>query len=334
MVNKIRWGIISTAKIGCNHVIPAIKKSKDCELVAIGSRSLKKGQQVAKALGIPKAYGSYEELFKDPNIDAVYNPLPNHLHISVSLQAAKAGKHILCEKPVAISEKEAKKLNAIPKNIKFMEAFMIRFHLQWLAVLKQIKEKKLGQVKAVQVFFSYFNNDEKNIRNVVDFGGGGMYDIGCYPIVIGKYVFGTNPSRVVGLVDIDPKFKTDRLFSAILDFDKGRHMTFSVSTQLVPYQCVQILGTQGRLEVQIPFNPTANKPTYLLLDDGSNLDGSKIKKITIPACDHYQLECEAFNKAIRGKSKLEYSVDDAIANMKIIDAVFKSTKTGKWQPVG
>lgn len=332
-MKKIRWGIISTAKIGRTAVIPGLKKSKESEVLAIASRNIKSAKKYANELGIPRAYGSYEELFQDPDIDAVYNPLPNHLHIPVSLQAAKHGKHILCEKPVAINAKEAEKLLKLPKGILFMEAFMVRFHLQWKEALKIIKEKKLGKVCAIQIFFSYFNADAKNIRNVEGFGGGGMYDIGCYPMTAGKYFFGSKPKRVIATTDIDPKFGVDRMCSAIYDFDKGQHLTFTVSTQLSLVQHLLIVGTKGSLQIPIPFNPKPSVPHKILLNDGSTLDGSNIKTVKIPACDQYQLECEALNRAIRGEEKLEYSVKDAIENMRIIDATFKSVKLGKWVDV-
>ncbi len=330
---KINWGIISTALIAREHLIPAINSTESGQVMAVASRDINKARDFAKAMNIPRYYGSYEELLADSDIDAVYNPLPNHLHIPWSLKSAEAGKHILCEKPVAINQEEASKLETLSDDLLFMEAFMVRFHLQWKKTLEIIKSGELGEIKAVQSFFSYYNKDPQNIRNIANIGGGAMYDIGCYPTVISKYIFGKAPERVVSLIDNDPEFKTDRLTSAIYDYGNGKQLTFSVATQLVKYQRVHILGDKARLEVQIPFNAIGDEAMKIFLDDGSDLRGSNIKTITIPACNQYRLQCEAFNQAIIEKKQLPYGIQDAIENMKIIDAVFRSRDSAKWEKV-
>ena len=333
MSKKIKWGIISTAKIAIDHVIPALQALDDCEVAGIASRSPEKAQDVASQMNIPKSYGSYAEMFDDPEIDVVYNPLPNNLHIPVSKQAIKSGKHVLCEKPVAMTEKEAEQLRETPAGICFMEAFMVRFHSQWHEALKIVQSGELGEVRAIQTFFSFFKDDPENIRNNPVTGGGAVYDIGCYANVTSKYIFGNKPERVVTVSDIDPEFNVDRLTSGIFDFGGGRHLTFSVSTQLVLYQRVNILGTKARLEVLIPFNPVGGQPTKILLDDGKDLSGSKIKTIEIPACNHYSLECAAMNQAIRKEEELKYSIEDAIENAHILDAIFRSAKSNSWENI-
>ena len=332
-MQKVVWGIISTAKIGTVKVIPAWKKSPLMDVRAIASRSETTAKKEAAALGIPKAYGSYEALLADPEIEAVYNPLPNHLHVPLTLQAAAAGKHVLCEKPIAMNAEEAAKLRAAAAKAHIMEAFMVRFHPQWLRARQLIREGLIGPVRAVQVFFSYYNVDGTNVRNQADIGGGALYDIGCYGIVSGRWAFEADPRRAVALVDRDPKFRTDRTTSAIVDFGEGRQLTFTVSTQCVPYQRVQICGTKGRIEIQIPFNAPQGEATRIFTDDGSELDGSAIKIEVLPVCDQYQLEGEAFSRAVRGEIELPYGIDDALMNMRIIDALFRSEKSAKFEEV-
>jgi predicted dehydrogenase len=329
-MTKVKWGVISTANIGVAKVLPGMLKSKDIEIVAISSRNLKSAQAWASKLGIPKAYGSYEEMLADPEIEAVYNPLPNHLHVPLTLLAAKHGKHVLCEKPIAITAKEAMKLKKAPRNVMIAEAFMVRHALQWIDARERVKRGEIGEVRAMQVMFSYFNNDPKNVRNMAGIGGGGLLDIGCYPITVARYIFGAEPTRVTGTIDRDPRFKTDRLMGGLADFGKGRHLSFTISTQLAPFQRVQIMGTKGRIEVEIPFNASPDKPNRIFVQGMSMNEGTWHD---YPVSDQYQLQAEAFGRAIRSGKKLAWGVDDAIKNMKIIDAFFKSEKTKTWGKV-
>jgi predicted dehydrogenase len=332
-MKKVVWGVLSTAKIGLKQVIPAMRKSPWCEMRAIASRSLPAAQQAASEAGMPVAYGSYEELLADPEIEAIYNPLPNHLHVPLTLQAARAGKHVLCEKPFAISAAEAEQLRAVAAKVHIMEAFMVRFHPQWQRVRELVAAGAIGTPRAVQVFFSYFNDDPANIRNRADIGGGALYDIGCYAIVAARMVFGADPQRVVALVDRDPVMATDRTSSALADFGAGRQLGFTVSTQAQRYQRVQVVGTTGRIEVLIPFNAPQGEATTILIDEGGALDGSSVRRETLPASDQYTLQGEAFSCAVRGEAPLPYGLDDAITNMRIIDALFRSDKSERWETV-
>jgi len=329
--DPVRWGVISTARIGWEKVIPGLQKSKDIEVRAIASRAPATAKRWAKKLGIPVAYGSYEDLLNDPEIDVIYNPLPNHLHVPLTLEAAKRGKHVLCEKPIALDAKEAAKLRAVPKDIIVAEAFMVRQHPQWLKAREIAQSGRLGTLRAIQCFFSYHLLDPKNVRNIADIGGGALYDIGCYPIVTARFVFGAEPVRVVSLIDRDPEFKTDRTTSAIMDFGEGRQLTFTVSTQTVPYQRVNIYGDKGRLEVEIPFNAPQGGAMKLYLDDGKKLGDASAKVVKIEKADQYQLEGEYFSRVVRGEEKLAYGVEDAIQQARILDAVFRSAKSGKWE---
>jgi predicted dehydrogenase len=330
---RVRWGIISTADIGTQKVIPGMLKSSKFEVRAIASRSLPTAKKWAKKLGIPVAYGSYEELLDDPEIDAVYNPLPNHLHVPLTLKAAKKGKHVLCEKPIAMTADEAEKLEALPKSVLVAEAFMVRHHPQWIKAREIVQKGKLGTLRAVQAFFSYYNDDPNNVRNMADIGGGAAYDIGCYAVVCGRYFFGAEPKAVVALIDRDPVFHTDRTTSGLIDFGEGRHLTFTVATQVVPFQRVNILGTKGRLEMMIPFNAPQGGAMRIYLDDGNELGGAGAKTIKLPKADQYQLEAEAFTRAVQGKQPLEFGLDDAIKQMRVLDAIFRSEKSGGWEKV-
>jgi len=329
-MKKVVWGVLSTAKIGWEKVIPAMQKGEHCEIRAIASRNLEKGRALADKLGISKAYGSYEALLADPEIEAIYNPLPNDQHVPLTLAAARAGKHVLCEKPVALTATQAAELREVAGKVHIMEAFMVRFHPQWIAVRDRVQRGELGDLRAVQTYFSYFNRDPNNIRNQADIGGGALYDIGCYPIVTGRFLFGAEPKRVIALVDRDPEFKTDRMVSALVDFGEGRRLDFTVSTQSVPYQRVQVCGTKKRIEIQIPFNAPLGGSCEVYTDDGSHLDGQSTTTETIAACDQYTLQGDVFSRVVRGEISLPYGVEDAIRNMRVIDALFESEKTGAW----
>ena len=328
-MKPVRWGIISPAKIGVEKVIPAMLKSTELEVAALASRDLSRAQAACKALGIPKAYGSYEELFADPTIEAVYNPTPNHLHVPLTLQAVKAGKHVLCEKPIAITARDAEQLRAVPKGMLVAEAFMVRHHPQWKMARELAKSGALGTLRAIQVLFSYHLVDPANVRNKADIGGGGLLDIGCYPVTGARYVFDSEPTRVIALIDRDPKFKTDRLASGIADFGQGRQLSFTVGTQSMNFQRVQMLGSTGRFEIDIPFNAPPDTPTLVHLHQ----DGRDVVTTRIPVIDQYQAQAEAFGRAIRGIEPLAYDVEDAIKNMRILDAFVRSETSNRWEAV-
>lgn len=329
-MTRVKWGILSTAKIGTDLVIPALQKSPDIEVAAIASRSLAKAKRVAAALGIAKAYGSYEALLADPEIEVIYNPLPNHLHVALTLAAARAGKHVLCEKPMAMTAAEARALRQAPKGRLIQEAFMIRHAPQWLEVKRLVKARAIGEVKLVQAYFSYFNRDPKNVRNMAAIGGGGLLDIGCYPMTAARFIFGAEPLRVASVLERDPAFKTDRVLSALADFGRGRQLSFAISTQLAQSQRLNIIGSTGRIDVEIPFNAPIDRPTRIFVQGPKLYEG---EWRTFPASDQYQLQGEAFSRAVRKAEKLAYGVDNAIANMAALDAIARAAKSGKWEKV-
>lgn len=325
----IRWGILSTAKIGVKQVIPAMQRGNLTVVTAIASRDLEKAEAVAEELGIQKAYGSYEELLADPEVDAVYNPLPNHLHVPWTLKALQAGKHVLCEKPVALDLSEAKALMTAAAQfpeLRVMEAFMYRFHPQWLKARALVLEGTVGEVRAIHSHFSYYNDDPHNIRNQEDMGGGGLMDIGCYCISWPRFILDEEPARVTGIVEIDPVLKVDRLTSGLMDFNSGAQVSFTCSTQMSPYQRVLIHGTAGRIEIEIPANPPAWERTRIQL----TRSGQPTEEIWLEEANHYTLQGDAFARAILEGKEAPTPLGDAVSNMEVIESVFKAAKEGRW----
>ena len=330
MRNKVRWGILSTAAIGVKKVIPGMQKGELCDIAAIASRDIRKAETAAKQLGIPKTYGSYEALLADPDIDAIYNPLPNQMHVPWSIKAAEAGKHVLCEKPVSLTVAEARKLLEAQRRtgVKIGEAFMVRTHPQWLRAREIVGSGRIGELRSIQGFFSYFNTDPKNIRNIPEDGGGALMDIGCYPINVSRFLFGEEPVRVFGVTERDPVMKIDRLTSGILDFPSGQSI-FTCSTQLVPYQRVNIFGTKGRIEIEIPFNAPPDRPCRILIDDGHDVFGSGVTTEALPVCDQYTLQGDAFSLAVLEGTAVPVPIEDAVKNMAVIEAIFRSALSGR-----
>ena len=332
MSRKIKWGILSTAEIGVSKVIPAMQKGAFSEVVAIASRDQSAAQKSAQELGIPKAYDSYDALLKDKEIDAIYNPLPNHLHVSWSIKAAYEGKHVLCEKPIGVTVKEAQQLIQVrdETGVRIQEAFMVRAHPQWLRARDLIRDGAIGDLVAIQYVFSYCNLDPNNIRNRSDLAGSGVtMDIGCYPITTSRFLFGEEPLRVMGLIDWDPQMDIDRLASCILDFPSGQE-SFLCCTQMVPYQRVQVFGTKARLEIEIPFNAPNDRSCRIFLDKGDIL-GTKIMAEQFEPCDQYTIQGDLFSRAILDGAATLIPLEDSLANMQVIEAVFRSARTGCWE---
>ena len=328
----MRWGVLGVAKIAVEKVIPAMQRGEWSEVTAIASRDAARAARAAGELGIRTSYGSYEELLDDSSVEAVYIPLPNHMHVPWAEKAAEAGKHVLCEKPIAMSAAEARHLLGARDRtgVKIQEAFMVRTHPQWVAARELARGGRVGELRSIDCVFSYFNRDPENIRNVPEWGGGALMDIGCYPIQVSRFVYGAEPRRVLGLVERDPEMGTDRLTSAILDFGAGR-ATFTCSTQLVAHQRVELVGTLGRVEIEIPFNAPPDRPTRILLDDGSALGRSVAEALEFPACDQYTIQGDLFSRAVREGTPQPIPLEDAVANMAVIDAVFRSADSGRWE---
>ncbi len=326
-MNKLRWGVLSTSNFALTKTIPAMLRAQHLEVAAIASRDLKKAEAAAAQFKVGKAYGSYEALLADAEIDVIYNPMPNHLHVPWTIKALEAGKHVLCEKPIGMSAAEAQQLLAVSNQhprLKVMEAFMYRLHPQWQRAKQLVEAGGIGELRTIQSFFSYFNANPANVRNQADIGGGGLMDIGCYNISLSRWLFDAEPARVLGLLEYDPQFKTDRMASGILDFGHGT-ATFTCSTQLAPYQRVNILGTTGRVEIEIPFNAPPDQPCKLW-----HQHNDQIEEITFDICDQYTIEADAFSLAVLNDTPVPTPLTDAVANMKVIEAVVESGKRDGW----
>jgi len=330
----VRWGVLGASNFAQKVSLPGMVSGPLTQVVALASRDIAKARVAAEALGIAKAYGSYEELLADPDIDIIYNPLPNHLHVEWTARAARAGKHVLCEKPIALDTKQAETLIAVQRETGKLisEGFMVRHHPQWRQAKAWIDSGRIGDLVSVQTAFCYFNRDAANIRNRKDVGGGALYDIGCYAVNTSRYLFGREPLRAVALIARDPDFGTDRLTSGLVDFGGG-HLTFTCSTQAVPYQRVNALGTRGRIEIEIPFNAPATAPCRIFLDDGSALNGSSAEVTTFPIVNQYHLQSEALSRAVRTGAAIENGIDVAVGNMRAIDALFRSAEHGGWEKI-
>ncbi|MGA9657870.1 MAG: Gfo/Idh/MocA family oxidoreductase [Asticcacaulis sp.] len=330
-MKKLVWGVLSTARIGMTKVIPALQQSEMIHVRGIASRELDKAQDAVESLGLDMAYGSYEAMLEDPDIDVIYNPLPNHLHVPMTLAAARAGKHVLCEKPMAMTADELDQLSEVADKVHIMEGFMVRHSLLWQEARRLLREGTIGKPQIIQAHFCYNNTDPNNIRNHVHMGGGGLMDIGCYPITAGRYFFEAEPLRAIALIARHAEYGTDTVTSGLLDFGQGRQLSFAVSTAVALAQGLSLYGDKGRINLAIPFNQPPDTPQTLSVDDGRSLTGETAVAHTVQAADQYRLMGEAFCRAVNNETPLAYGLTDARANMRIIDALFRSETSGKWE---
>lgn len=327
---KLRWGVLSTAKIGRTKVIPAIQTSNLGEVVAICSRELTSAQQAAVELGIAKAYGSYEELLADPEIDAIYNPLPNHLHVPWSVKALNAGKHVLCEKPLGLNAADLQPLlDAATANpqLKVMEAFMYRFHPQWQKALQLVQQGQIGKVRQVHSHFSYNNHEPENIRNAIAMGGGALMDIGCYCISLARLLYQSEPLRVLGQIKTYPGYEVDCFVSGILEFAEGT-ATFNASTKVEGNQYMEASGEAGGLRIAVPFSPLGDAATQIEIKHSGQTE-----IIELAPSDQYREMADAFAQSVFQQTGVPTPLGDALANMRVIDSVFASAAQGKWVEV-
>ena len=322
--HRARWGILSTADIALTKVIPGLRRSPRSEVLAIASREDGRAAAAAAQLAIPRAYGSYEALLADPEIDVVYIPLPNHLHAEWTVAAARAGKHVLCEKPLALTASQAQDMVDACRaaGVLLMEAFMYRQHPTWIAACELLASGRIGRLQAVDSWFSYYNDDPANIRNAVATGGGALYDIGCYSVNLSRMLFGTEPTRVQAAITRDPQLGVDTVTSAILEFEAGV-ATFTCSTRAEPDQRVDIYGTEGRIAIEIPFNIPPDRPTRIFVTAGGDPPvAPATETMTFDVADPYACEADRFADAILDGVPLPVEPEDAVANMRVIDAIF------------
>jgi len=328
----VRWGILGTANIARTRMIPALQSSDRSQVLGLASRDLGSARRAAQELNIPRAYGSYEELLADPDVDAIYNPLPNHLHVPWTARAARAGKHVLCEKPIALSADEARTLLAVrdETGVQICEAFMVRSHPRWYAAKALVTAGRIGELRMISGHFSYAKKNERNIRSKVEWGGGALLDIGCYPTMLSRWLYDAEPTDVMATIDRDPATRVDRFVSAILRFRSGT-ATFTCSGQLALHQFMKLMGTTGRIEVDAPFNPPDALPSALVIDDGRDLVGGGSEHVAFPMVNQFAAQADAFMDAIRGLRPVPVTLEDSIGNMAVLDALFRSAESGRWE---
>lgn len=325
-MTDLRWGVLSTARIAQEKVIPGIQRADRCTIVAIASRDLDRARVVAERAGIPVVHGSYEALLADPDIDAVYIPLPNHLHAEWTIAAARAGKHVMCEKPLALSTTDAERMIQVceAEGVRLMEAFMYRLHPSWVAVRDLVASGRIGRLVAVQSWFSYYNDDAANIRNIREFGGGALFDIGCYCVNLSRLLFGGEPKRVEASILRDPASGVDVLTSGLLDFGSGV-ANFTCSTRAEDDQRVHVYGTEGRISVGVPFNIPPDRPTHVYLTHGGEPPVSPATEVlTFEAADPYAVEAERFAAAVLDGGPTPVPPADAVANLRVIERLFEA----------
>lgn len=334
-LDKVRWGVLGVARIATNKVIPAMQKGAWTRIDAIASRDGARAAQAAATLGIPKAYASYEEILADRDIEAVYIPLPNHLHVPWAIRAAEAGKHVLCEKPIALTAREAQQLLEVRDRTGVLveEAFMVRTHPQWLRARAIVRSGRIGPLRTVTGAFGYFNDDPSNVRNVRAYGGGALLDIGCYLVNTARMMFEQEPRRVCALIDRDPVFGVDRLTSLLLEFPGGQAIG-TCGTQLAAGQAVSLTGTLGRVDIAIPFNAPPDRPSRVCVEHRAPDGGPAREVIDIEVCDQYTIQGDLFSEAVRRGTPAPYPLEDSMANLKVIDALFQSAETSGWARVG
>lgn len=329
---RVRWGVLGAANIAVRQVIPATQKSAMCEVLAIASRDIHKARSAAESLDIPRAYGSYEELIDDPDVEAIYNPLPNHLHVPWTIRAAERGKHVLCEKPIALNAREAETLLQVQERtgVQIAEAFMVRTHPRWTATRELVQAGRIGDLRLINGHFTYFKRDADNVRSNPEWGGGALLDIGCYPITMSRWLFGEEPIEVVGQLEFDPDMHIDRVGSALLHFPSGQ-AAFTFGGQVALHQQMNIFGTRGHLAVDVPFNPPHDRPSRIVLDDGRDLVGGGSEVFTFAPINQFTLQATRFAEAVRGTARVAVPLSDSINNMRVIDAIFRSAKTRNWE---
>ena len=323
-MDELRWGVLSTASIAREKVIPGLRRARRSRVVAIASRDIVLARRAADEAGIPRAHGSYEALLADPDVDAVYIPLPNHLHAEWTIAAARAGKHVLCEKPLAMTSADAERMIAAcdAAGVRLMEAFMYRLHPSWVAVRELVAAGRVGRLTAIQSWFSYFNDDPMNIRNIRAVGGGALFDIGCYSVNLSRMLFGGEPTRVESSILRDPASGVDVLTSGLLEFEGGV-ATFTCSTRMENDQRVHVYGTEGRISIGIPFNIPPDRPTQVFITQGGDPPVNPATEVlTFETADPYAVEAEQFAAAILDGGPTPVPPADAVANLRVIERLF------------
>lgn len=328
-MKKIRFGVLGVSNHFYKRIALPLNETDNCEVYAIASREVSKAKVAGEEFGIPVSDLNYEELINHDEVDAIYIPQPNHLHAEWTIKALEAGKPVLCEKPLAMDAQEANQMADVSKrlNIPLMEGFMYRFHPLWQHIRNLIRTNQIGQINSVHTIFTYNNPSSSNIRNIKEFGGGALMDIGCYAISVPRFLFGSEPDKVMATMEEHPEFGTDMHTTALMQFGSA-NASFFVSTASEPFQKVEIIGTAGTITVHVPFNTYVDTPSTITVSTGQGA-----REVEFPICDPYGLMFDAFSSALIDQKPVPVPIEDAINNMKVIDAVVKSAKSGKWETV-
>ncbi len=331
----LRWGILGVSMFATRRMVPAMQRSRDLTVAAIASRSKDKAEKAARELNIARAYGSYEELLADPEIDAVYIPLPNHLHVPYAIKAAEAGKHVLCEKPIALNAAEARSLVEARDRtgVLIQEAAMIRVHPRWLATRAELAKGsagKIGELRSIVSSFGYHLRQRDNVRYRREMGGGTLLDVGFYPVSISRFCFGTEPVRVLASLTTDAETGVDILAAAMLEFPTG-HSIFSCGMQLSPSQQVALMGNKGRISFDVPWSPYTDRPTRLIIDRSEQLEEPMVEAVAFEPCNQYTLLAEGFSQAVKNGTAAPLPLEDSVKNMAVLDALARSSQTGRWE---
>jgi predicted dehydrogenase len=322
MKDIVRWGMLGTSGLARRRVIPAVRDASHARIIAVASRDVGRAEVYARELDISKAHASYDALLADPEIDAVYIALPNHKHAAWATRAIEAGKHVLCEKPIACRAEDVQQIIAARDRhgVKAGEAFMVALHPQWLRARDLIQSGRIGEVRAIQANFGFLMTGAGNIRNVAEFGGGALLDIGCYPVFCSRFVLESEPRRVFCTMEFDPQSGVDRMLSGILDFGRVQS-SFVCSFVVAPQQHMVFLGAKGSLALEIPFNPPPERPARVVLDGAA---------IDVPVCNQFTLEFDSFSRAILNDGTVPVTLENALGNMRVLDALRRSAESGSW----
>lgn len=322
---KLRWGILGAANIAVGSVIPGLQQSELNEVAAIASRDEEKAKETADRLGIPQAYGSYEALLADDSIDAVYIPLPNHLHREWTIRAAEAGKHILCEKPLALNEQEASEMvQACEKaGVHLAEAFMYRHHPRYDQIRSIIESGEIGTIRGIHSTFSFNNSSSSgNVRFRKEWGGGALYDIGCYSISAARLLLGKEPTAVTVVGLFSPEHDhVDMMASGLMEFGDNVGVTFDSSMWAAFRNTLEVLGSDGIIEVPSAYiSRLDNSSNFYVTKDGERTE------IEVPKVNHYSLQGDDMARAVLQGEPLRFAPSDAVANMRVLDACLRSAE--------
>lgn len=332
VIEPVKWGILGAARIAENAILPAMEKSTLCRPWAIAARDVARAAAMADRCFVPKAYGSYDALLADPEIEAVYVALPNHLHVEWARKAADAGKHVLVEKPAAMEAIEFDALVGVPPHIKIAEAFMVRHQPRWQHLKAVLQDQTYGAPLTFSSLLSFLMTKEDDFRQTPEMGGGAYYDLGCYTAMAARFVFSSEPLRAMALMHRNAA-GIDMFTSVILDFGDGRQATFMVSLAQASSQSIEIVCERAFITLPQAYVPSRSEPNRIVIDTSSDHSRSEAHSVEFPALDQYEAEVTNFARVVRGLDAPFYGLDDARANAAVADAIIASARSGTWTNV-